>query len=201
LVLKAGYFTHALEPEMNEVLKTIFARRSVRRFSSEQVKQEDVDSIIEAGLYAPSASNAQDWHFTVVQRKELIEQINKWILDEIENGENTHLQELVKMNGGRFFRNAPTVIVISTQTKDRFAVINAAAATENILIAAESLGIGSCWTGTITILSKSKAFESYARELQLPDGYTPQFAVTLGHKDAPNPPAPPRKKNLVSFIL
>ena len=67
---------------MNEILKTISTRRSIRNFKPEQLKREDVDSIIQAGLYAPSANNTQNWHFTVVQNRAMIEKVNKWILDE-----------------------------------------------------------------------------------------------------------------------
>ncbi|MBU3178504.1 nitroreductase family protein [Clostridium estertheticum] len=57
---------------MNEVLKTIKNRRSVRSYFSEQTKQEELDLIIESGIYAPSGNNDQPWHFTVIQNKENI---------------------------------------------------------------------------------------------------------------------------------
>lgn len=186
---------------MNDVLKAISTRRSIRLFKPEKLRQEDVDAIVEAGLYAPSANNAQNWYFTIIQNRAMIEKVNKWILDEIEISGNANLQEIIKRGSGSIFRNAPTVIIVSTDRKDRFGVINAAAATENILIASESLGIGSCWIGMAAILSGSKNVESYAKELHLPDGYAPQIGITLGYKEGVNPPAPERKLNLVSYIL
>lgn len=185
---------------VNNVLKTILDRRSIRLFKAEQIKQEDIDSIIEAGLYAPSANNAQDWHFTVLQSKDIIEKVNGWLLDEVENSGNPDLQEIVKGNGGRFFRNAPTVIIVSTDKKYRFGVINASAATENMLIASKSLGIGSCWIGSVEMLSASKHVDFFAKELQLPDGFAPQFGVTLGYGEGASPPVPERRKNCVSYI-
>ena len=170
-------------------------------FKDEQLILEDVDAIIEAGLYAPSANNAQDWHFTVLQNKEMIEKVNRWLLDEVKSNGNPFLQEIVKRNGGHFFRNAPTVVIVSTEKKSRFAMVNAAAATENVLLASESLGIGSCWIGSVELLAISKHVDSYAKELGLPEGYVPQFGITLGYGEGASPIAPERKKNLVSYIF
>lgn len=68
---------------MNEVLKIISRRGSVRRFKPEQLAKEDVEAIVEAGPCAPSANNAQDCHFTVVQNGGMVARIEKWILEEI----------------------------------------------------------------------------------------------------------------------
>lgn len=57
---------------MNEVLNAIRNRRSVRTYLSTQIKQEDLDLIIESDIYAPSGNNDQPWHFTVIQNKEMI---------------------------------------------------------------------------------------------------------------------------------
>lgn len=54
---------------MNKVLEVIKSRRSIRRYLPEQIKQNELDAIIEAGLYAPSAHNDQPWHFTVIREK------------------------------------------------------------------------------------------------------------------------------------
>jgi nitroreductase len=186
---------------MNEVLRAISSRRSIRQFGDGQLKRDDVNAIIEAGLSAPSANNVQNWHFTVVQNKTVLAKVNKWILDEIENTGNHDLQELVKRGGGSIFRNAPTVVIVSTDAIDQFGIINGAAATENMLLAAESLGIGSCWIGMVGMLAGSKNFDSHAKDLQLPTGYAPQFGITLGYKESESPSAPFRKPNLVSYIL
>ena len=188
------------EDFMNETLTVIRNRRSIRAFTKEQLKPEDIESIIQAGLYAPSASNAQNLHYTVIQNQAIIENIAKWIVDEVELTENDYLKDLVKRSGGIIFRNAPTVIIMSSDGKDRFGVVNAAAATQNMLIAAESLAIGSCWIGMIALLSGSKNIAAYAKTLMLPDGYVLQFGLTLGYKAAANPEAPERKQNLVSYI-
>jgi nitroreductase len=186
---------------MNEVLNTISSRRSIRLFKPEQIGRQDVDAIIEAGLCAPSANNAQNWHFTVIQNATVLEKVNNWILDEIEKSGNANLQEMVEKGGSSILRNAPTVVIVSTDGKDRFSVINAAAATENMLLAAASLGIGSCWVGMVAILAGSKDCDAYARVLQVPEGYVPQIGITLGYKGSPDPLPPQRKPGLVTYIL
>jgi len=101
----------------------------------------------------------------------------------------------------RFFRNAPTVIIVSAPQVDRFGSINAGAATENILLAAQSLGIASCWIGMVAILARSFKVVEYGRELMLPEGFAPVNGITLGYPGAEAPPAPERKPNLVTYIL
>jgi nitroreductase len=186
---------------MNEVLKTIIRRRSVRLFKNDPLRLDDVEEIIEAGRYAPSANNSQDWFFTLVQSRAMITRINGWIVAEIDASGNAKLQEMLRRDGGSIFRDAPTLIIISTETKSQLASVNAAAAAENMLIAAESMGIASCWIGLVSLLSGSRLLDSYADELHIPKGYCPQFGITLGYGTGLSPPAPERKRNIVSYIL
>ena len=61
---------------MNDVLQTIGKRRSIRQFRAEQIKDDELRAILEAGLQAPSGHNDQSWYFTVVQDKRLIDEIS-----------------------------------------------------------------------------------------------------------------------------
>jgi len=61
---------------MNEVLKTIARRRSIRQYSEEQIKDTELRAILEAGLQAPSGHDSQPWHFAVIQKRELIDEIS-----------------------------------------------------------------------------------------------------------------------------
>ncbi|WP_347460467.1 nitroreductase family protein [Clostridium sp. DMHC 10] len=62
---------------MNEIIKAILSRRSIRKFKSEQISDDELNSILEAGKFAPSAMNQQSWHFTVIQNKEIIAKVNE----------------------------------------------------------------------------------------------------------------------------
>lgn len=181
---------------MNDVIKTILARRSVRAFKDKQVKEEDLDTILECASYAPSAMNTQNWHFTAIRNPAIIEKVNSWIVTEIKESGNPNLEGILERADGKVFRNAPCVIVVSTEKQDRFSVINASAATQNMLLAADSLGIGSCWIGTVAILGTSKRADEYASELKIPKGYVPFFGVTLGYSASTGLEAPPRKEGV-----
>ena len=99
---------------MNDVITTILARRSVRAFKDKQVKKEDLDTILECASYAPSAMNTQNWHFTAISDPAIIEKVNSWIVTEIKESGNTILEGILERADGKVFRNAPCVIVVST---------------------------------------------------------------------------------------
>ena len=185
---------------MNEVIQTILGRRSVRAFKDKQLKKEDLDAILECARYAPSAMNAQNWHFTAIRDSASIEKVNGWIVTEIKESRNPNLEGILERSNGKVFRNAPCLVVVSSEKADRFGVINASAATQNMLLAAHSLGIGSCWIGTVGILGTSKRADYYATELGIPKGYAPFFGVTLGYGASEGLEAPPRREGVVNII-
>jgi nitroreductase len=185
---------------MNETLRIIRSRRSIRDFTDEQIGKKELDWIVEAGLYAPSHKGVQNLHHTVIQSKEMRQKVDDWIVDEVERSGDESVRKIVRRGSNSVFRNAPTVVIVSSEQNDRFGIVNAAAATENMLIAAESLGIGSCWIGILEMLAASPRIREYAKVLMLPEGYVPQFGINLGYKASSAPEAPERKPNLVSYI-
>ena len=102
---------------MNEVLKTIAGRRSIRQYREEQIKDAELKAILEAGLQAPSGHDSQPWHFTVIQKRELI--------DEISAGSKTAMRQsgvdwIVKLGEAEkynIFYNAPTVVLAGGQKR------------------------------------------------------------------------------------
>lgn len=185
---------------MNEVIAAILARRSIRSFTDRLIRKEDLDTILRCASCAPSAMNTQNWHFTATQDAKFIEKLNHWIITEIKESGNPSLEGILERSNGNVFRNAPCVVVVSTEKKDRFGVINASAATQNMLLAAHSLGIGSCWIGTVGILGAGKRADDYASELRIPSGYVPFFGVTLGYSSSASVETPPRRERTVTII-
>lgn len=185
---------------MNETLKVIKNRRSTRKFLEDQLKDEEIKAIIEAGIYAPSGHNKQPWHFTVVQKKEVLDQLN---IDAKEIAKSFE-DELIKKMGSneRFniFYNAPTVIIVSGGEHGLTTASDCAAATENMLLAAESIGLGSCWVGMVSLLFKGPEGSKYREQLGIPEGYEPYYAVALGYKKLTAVKAPERKENTVNYI-
>lgn len=185
---------------MNETIKTILNRRSVRVYSDEQIKQEDLELVLKSGLYSPSGCNAQPWHFTVVQNKEIMNILNLETKKELLNSGNEYFKDFAANEQYDIFYNAPSIIVVSGEKNALVPQIDCAAATENMILAAESLNIGTCWIGLATFLFRSDKVQEFIKMLEIPDGYEPYYAITLGYKKFPNPESQPRRENTVNYI-
>lgn len=185
---------------MNEIIQNILSRRSVRVYSDEQIKQEDLGLILQAGLYSPSGCNMQPWHFTVVQNKEIINTLNIESKKEILKSDNDYFKDMASNEKYNIFYDAPTIIIISGEKVALVPQTDCAAATENMILAAESLGIGTCWIGLVTFLFRGKNAQEYIKMLEIPEGYEPYYAITLGYKKFPNPKPQPRRENIVNYI-
>lgn len=185
---------------MKDALKVIRERRTTRKFKPEQIKEEELQVIIEAGIYAPSAHNKQSWNFTVIQNQELIEELNVEAKKAAVNFPDEMIKKMANNEKFNAFYGAPTVIIVSGDDKGMMPLTDCAAATENMLIAAEALEIGSCWNGFVSILFNSEKGIEFKTKLGIPDGYTPFHAVLLGYKDVNVSNAPARKTNSVQYI-
>lgn len=185
---------------MNETLKVIKERRTTRKYKAEQIKEEELQAIIEAGLYAPSANNQQSWNFTVIQDAELLEVLNIEAKAAAKNIPNEFMQKMANNDKFNAFYGAPTIIIVSGNEKGMMSQVDCAAASENMLIAAESLDIGACWNGFIGILFNSEKGAEYKKKLNIPEGFVPYYAIVLGYKDVRVTNAPERKVNSVQYI-
>lgn len=185
---------------MNDTLRIIKARRSTRAFLPEQIKEADLQAILEAGYYAPSATNLQPWHFTVVQSKELLDRLSEGFKNLARNSGNSYLENVGKNEIFHVFYNAPTVIFLSGDAAKPSAAVDCAAAVQNMLIQAESLDLGSCWVGFIAFLLNSAEGKDYLKELGIPDGYKQIHSVALGYKKSKAAAAPERKQNMINYV-
>jgi nitroreductase len=185
---------------MNGTLTDIRNRRSTRIFLQEQIKEEELQEILEAGIYAPSATNKQPWHFTVIQNKDLLDRLNDSFKEAARKSDNEYVSKVGKNEKFHVFYNSPTVILVSGDESNYYATVDCAAATENMLIAAESLKIGSCWIGFIAHLLNSEEGTGYVKELGIPEGFKQFHAVALGYKRVNTTNAPARKENTVNYI-
>lgn len=183
---------------MNDVIKTIKERRTIRAYNTDkQLPQEDLDLILEAGLYAPTAHNEQPWYFTVVQNKVLLEEINLKANEIMAKSENEWLQGLGKNPAFRATYNAPTVIFVSAKENAMAAQTDCALAIQNMMLTAESLGIGSVFVG---LLWPYLHQDETGTTLKLPEGYKPMHAVAFGYASGDKLPAPERKRDVVTYI-
>lgn len=183
---------------MNEVLNAIKSRRSVRSFRPEQIKQEELDLIIEAGIYAPTAHNGQPWHFTIIQDEDVIRHISDVSKEVMAGTDIGWIKALGTDPEFHVSYKAPTLIIVSGRTSASTWRDECAAAIENMLIAAQSMGIGSIWLGLAVFCFKK---EGEAEKIGIPAGYEPYAGVALGYKlDDLQTPVPKRNYNVVNYI-
>jgi len=114
-----------------DVLDVIRTRRSIRRYTAGLVSEEDVNRILEAGRWAPSADNSQPWTFVVLRGQAV----------------RTKLAAVLAW-GGFLSQAALGIAVVIDETASTHAVEDGAAATQNMLLESHSLGLGACWIGT-----------------------------------------------------
>lgn len=172
---------------MNDTIKTILMRRSVRSYQQKQITDEELQAVLEAGKFAPSAMNQQPCHFVAVQNKEVMEKINN----------------ACKVIMGRDiepFYHAPTIIIVFADQSAIAPVQDASLALENMMIAAASLGISSCWIHSVNAFFVSDAGKEMKREWGVPENYMSVGSCVLGFNAGEVPSAPPRKQDAVTII-
>jgi nitroreductase len=176
---------------MNEVLKAIAGRRSIRQYKEEQIKDTELKAILEAGLQAPSGHDSQPWHFTVVQKRELIDEISAGSKAAMRRSAVDWIAKLGAAEKYNIFYNAPTVIILAAKKDAISPLADVCAALQNMMIAAESLGIGSCWMGFAKFHFSTP--QSGAR-IGIPEGYEVFYGLTLGYKPTGWKAAPRQRK-------
>jgi nitroreductase len=182
---------------MNGVIETIENRRSVRKYKPEQIKDEQLEAIIRAGLYAPSAVNQQSWHLTVIRNRDILDSLSRSAKETLAAGDNEYLKGYAKMEKFHVFYNAPTAVLVSFDKNAIAPMADCSAAIQNMLLAAESLGVGSCWIGmTAPYFSGG----SHNAEFGIPETHQPVYAVTLGYSDSEKGKAPERKVGTVNYL-
>lgn len=147
-----------------DVLDVIRKRRTVRKFTDEKVTDEQVETILEMAMYAPTYMNRQPWHFVVIRNTGLQEQLGETL------GIRPYIQE------------ASVVIAVYgdpeiSNTWD----LDGSAAIENMLITATALGLGSAWAGSPGNLAWGEAEELMRDALKVPSGFRALSLVCLGH--------------------
>lgn len=155
---------------MNETLKTLETRRSIRRFKKEQVPKEIMEQILRAGTYAPTARGYQSPVIVVAQRAEMVEKLSKL-------NAAVMVEPAILGNGTDPFYGAPTVIVVLADKNIGTCVEDGSLVLGNLMNAAASLGIGSCW-----IHRAREMFESdEGREIMQSWGLDPERYIGIGH--------------------
>lgn len=186
---------------MNQTLQDISGRRSVRAFGPEQITEEELRVILEAGKAAPSSKNRQPWHFTVIRDKALLDwmvETNREIV--LASPELTRENGWVNVPGYHNFYHAPTVILLSGQKENIWHACDCALAMENMALAAWSISVGSCIVVSNRFLFAGETAGEAAARLEIPEGYTPLYALALGYGAGDAPQPTPRRDDCINYI-
>ncbi len=167
----------------NEVLENIKARRSVRAYTEQQVAEEDLLAILEAGRYAPSGMHLETWHFTAIRNREKLEELNRHIKGAFAKSEEPRLQERGHSSTYCCYYHAPTLIIVSNEPIQWWAGMDCACAIENMFLAASSLGIGSCWINQLGTTCDDPEVRRFITELGVPAQHKVYGCVALGYAD------------------
>lgn len=173
---------------MNETIKTLLNRRSIRKFKPEQIKAEELNAVLEAGKYAPSGANQQSALFIAVQNKEAIIKISKMNAD------------VMGREGADPYYGAPTVILVLADKSKVTPIEDGSIAIGNMCNAAYSLGLGSCWVHRTKQMFETEEGKTLLKEWGVEGDYIGVGSCILGYPDCEQPKAAPRKDNIVVMV-
>jgi nitroreductase len=161
------------QPSTPDTLTVIHNRKSVRNFTGESIKQADLDILLKAAMAAPSAVNCQPWEFIVVTDRKT--------LDALANA-----LPFAKM----LFKAGAALIVCGVPAKahkqmDEYAVIDPALASQNILLAAEAIGLGALWTAAYPYPDRMQSVKTI---LSIPSNVIPLNVIPIGHPTGDDKP-------------
>ncbi len=190
----------------NPVIDCIHKRRSTRKFTNEQITAEQLDTLLDAAVWAPSGSNNQSWLFTAIQKQAVLLRLNEivreaflhWIPDDDYPGKHG-VKERVKQVGYNFYYEAPTLIIASNKPNYQNAMADCALAMQNIFLAAESIGLGTCYINQLFWLRNEAVVRDYLTELGIPKAHVICSAAAVGYIAAETP-APARKSGTVKIV-
>ena len=183
---------------MNETIKNIMERRSIRNFKPDPVPEELVKALVDCAEVAPNGMGWQNWHFTVIESREFLDKIalgNTKINAAGDSPMKARAQEMLDKGGFMDnFYGAPMAVVFSGGACD------CANAATTMAIAAKSLGLGSCYLGSFKPALLAPEGAELLAALGLPEGYEPQYALAIGYPDFTPEARVPRKEGAVSYI-
>ena len=171
----------------NEVLNAIKTRRSIRKYKAEQITDEQLDAILEAGTYAATGMGKQSPVIVVVQKPELIAKLSK-------------MNAAVMGTTSDPFYGAPTVLIVLADPERGTYVEDGSLVMGNLMLAAHSLGLGSCWIHRAKETFEREEGKAILKELGIEGDYEGIGNCVIGYAKEPAKDAAPRKTDYVHYI-
>ena len=187
-----GGTAKAQEGDGNAVIEAIMARRSIRQYKDTPVEREKLQLIAECGVNAPNGMNAQAWEVRIIDSKE-------WIDGVTELYKAANPQMASRPGFKNMFVNAPAVIAVAAPD-DTYNGVNAGLLGENIMLAAQALGLGTCCLGgPLRFLLSSAEAAPYMEKLGINPDYQVLYLIAVGYPDE-EPAAKPRDLTKIRFL-
>lgn len=174
---------------MNEIIKAMIERRSIRKFKSDMVSKKDIDEIIEAGLYAANGMGRQAVITVAVTNKELRDKIAE---------DNRKIGGWDK--GFDPFYGAPVILIVLAEKDWRNRVYDGSLVIGNMMLAAHSLGLGSIWIHRAKEEFETEEYKKLLKDIGVQGEWEGIGHCAIGYIDGDIPKPAPRKENRVYFI-
>ena len=173
---------------MKNGLETLYERRSIRRYKSQQISNEELELIIKAGVCAPTAMNMQSPIIIAVQNKEEISYLSKM---------NAKIMD--KENIDPFY-GAPTVLIVLADANNKNAMKDGCLVMGNLMNAAYAIGLGSCWINRATEFFAMPEGKALLKKWGIEGEYIGIGNCILGYPDQEHPEMKPRKEYYVYYV-
>jgi nitroreductase len=164
---------------MNETLKTIAERYSCRDFADTALTDKQIKAIVEAGLAAPSGMNRQPWHIIIITDKSLIEELDAEGISILAAADDKSVYERIMSRGGKLFYNAPCMVMVASDGSG-LAAMDCGILSQNVVLAAHSLGLGSVICGMAGIPLSGPRGDELKKRLRFSDSYYFGIAILVG---------------------
>lgn len=171
----------------NDFLKVIETRRSCRRYKPEQITDEELKAVLEAGTYAPTSRGMQSPYIVAVQNEEVLSRLAKMNAD------------IMGVTSNPYY-DAPTCVLVFAPSLANNPVQDGSCVLENMMLAAHALGLGSCWIHREREMFATEEGRRLMEEWGLPEGLMGIGALALGYPDGETAPAKPRKPEYFRII-
>lgn len=177
---------------LNETTKHIFARQTIREYKPEQISDEMLETLMHAAKMAPSGRNTQTCYVRFLQDAKMLHEMH---LD-FKNLVGWETPAYTRSDTNPFYHNAPTFVFIFSAGNS---AMDAGIMTENICIAAQSMGLGTCIVGSAGTLFNDKAGEKWKTKLHIPTDFIYQIGICVGFPNE-KPPQKPRFDDRIEVI-
>ena len=181
---------------MKDALEVLYNRRSIRKFKPEQIKEEELDAVLKAGMYAPTAMGRQTPLIVAVQNPEDVKTLNDLSLEIMNRNGGPHREGLP-------YYDAPTIILIfytELATSEYFGILDSASVCTNMLNAAYAVGLGSCWIHRCREVFELEEGKALLKKWNINEKVVGVASIALGYADMPQPEPKPRREGYVKKI-